>query len=150
MKKIIRVEVLRMKKKIVITSLLAVFMLLAISYATAVNTTTSETDAKESPLYGIRARRAISDKIKNIVENIKAKFLGDRLFFLPFRLLRDIPNAPMFFKPKSYEFEECTWYPSMCNGMLGCVSYYYPDLCTVYPGPDRYCATNKVCFDKGK
>jgi hypothetical protein len=73
-----------MKKKVVAISILAVLMIVAISYATAVNTT--NTEKKESPLYGLRTRRAITDKIGTILENIKTKFLGDRIFFLPYLL----------------------------------------------------------------
>ena len=36
---------------------------------------------KESPLYRIRTKNAIGDKI----QEVKTKFLGDRLFFLQFR-----------------------------------------------------------------
>jgi len=68
-------------------SVLAIFMLVAISYATAVNTNTINNDEKESPLYGIRTKRAITEKIGNIIESIKTKFLGDRIFFLPFNRL---------------------------------------------------------------
>jgi len=137
------IEVLKMKKKVVITSILAVFMLVAISYATAVSTKTSETDAKESPLYGLRTRRAISDKIVNIVENIKARFLGNRMFFLPFQLLN--APRPAFIWKIDTNFEECTMYPSMCNYPYNCVSEYYPDECTIYPGPDNRCYTNGFC-----
>jgi len=76
-----------MNKKILSVSILAIFMLVAISYATAVNTT--DVDNKESPLYGIRSKRAKGEKISNIIENIKIKFLGERIFFLPFQRLRD-------------------------------------------------------------
>ncbi len=37
-----------------------------------------------SLLIGIRTRRAIVEKLGKIIENIKTKFIGDRLFFLPF------------------------------------------------------------------
>jgi len=73
-----------MNEKILITGILIVFMLITISYATAVNTSTSVQN-KESPLWGVRTKRAISEKISNIIENIKTKFLGERIFFLPFR-----------------------------------------------------------------
>ena len=76
-----------MNKKILIGSILAVFMLVAISYATAVNNNTN-TEKKESPLYGIRTRRVISEKITNIVENIKTKFLRERIFFIPLQGIR--------------------------------------------------------------
>ena len=63
-------------------------MLVAISYATAINTTTNN-EKKESPLYRIRTRRAITEKIGNIIEKVKTKFLGDRIFFVPLQLLKE-------------------------------------------------------------
>jgi len=73
-----------MKRKILIVSILAVFMLVAVSFATAVNTEKTE-EKEESPLYNYRTNKAIQEKI----QNIKTKFFGDRLFFLPFQWLRD-------------------------------------------------------------
>ena len=75
-----------MNKKILVISILAVFMLLAISMASALNTTIS-VKRKESPLFGIRTRYAIGDRLKDIREQIKTKFIGDRVFFLPFKFL---------------------------------------------------------------
>ena len=73
-----------MNKKILSISILAIFLLVAISFASAVGTNTSDAEKKESPLYGIRTKRAIGEKIGNILENIKTKFLGERMFFLRF------------------------------------------------------------------
>jgi hypothetical protein len=75
-----------MNKKILIGSLLAVFMLVAISYATAVKTT--DVEKKESPLFSIRIKRAIGEKISAIIKDIKTKFLGERLNFIPTQWLR--------------------------------------------------------------
>ena len=61
-----------MNKKIIVISFLTVLILVTISYATAVKV--ANTDKKESPLYRLRTSQAISEKINNIVENIKAKF----------------------------------------------------------------------------
>ena len=72
-----------MKKKLLLGSILAVFMLVTISFASAINTTNTQTTKKESPLYKIRIGRAISEKISQIFENIKTSFLGERLFYLP-------------------------------------------------------------------
>ena len=80
-----------MNKKILVVSILAVFTLVAISFATAVSSNTVKTnDKKESPLYSIRTRRAIGERLGKIIDYIKTRFLGDRLFFLPFQWLRDI------------------------------------------------------------
>ena len=58
-------------------------MLLTISFASAINTNTTDFEQKESPLYKIRTKRAIGEKITNIVENFRTKFLGERIYFLP-------------------------------------------------------------------
>jgi hypothetical protein len=68
-----------MKEKIVIGCISLVFILVAISFATAVNSNTI-VDKKETPLFKIRTNRAIKEKL---IENIKTKYIGDRLFFLP-------------------------------------------------------------------
>ncbi len=76
-----------MNKKILVVSILTIFMLMAITFATAIQTT--NTQKKESPLYKIRTRLAIGERILTLKETIKAKFLGERLFFLPFQWLKD-------------------------------------------------------------
>jgi hypothetical protein len=77
-----------MKKKILIFSIITVFMLVAISFATAVNT--EKTTKKASPLFGIRTRRTIGrEKINEIKENIRSRFIGERVFFLPFQWLNN-------------------------------------------------------------
>jgi len=74
-----------MKKKIAIISFLAVLFLISVSMASAINTADIKKEKKESPLFGIRTNRAISEKI----QNIKTKFFGNKLFFLPFQLIRN-------------------------------------------------------------
>ena len=73
-------------KKILIISISAVLMLVTISFASAIDTNT-DVEKKESPLYKIRTRQAIREKIGKIIENIKTKFLGERIFFLPLQWL---------------------------------------------------------------
>ena len=77
-----------MNKKIPIISILAVFMLLFISFASAIDTNNANPEKKESPLYHIRTKIATADKISNIFEKIKTKFIGERLFFMPFQRLK--------------------------------------------------------------
>lgn len=88
-----------MDRKIFATSILVLFMLIAISVAPAISSnTTEQTDQKESPLFGIRTRRAIREKI---VDFVKARFIGERMFFLPFQWLKnreDLPERYMFQK----------------------------------------------------
>jgi hypothetical protein len=107
-----------MKKKLIIGSLLAVFMLVTISYATAVNNNTNA-ESKESPLFGIRTRRAVTEKITNIIENIKTKFLGERIFFLPYQWPRnsDLPNLyTEYGKFNTCDTFRC--FPLLCAGLV--------------------------------
>ncbi len=76
--------------KIFLISIITVLLLVTITFAAAINTT--NTDKRESPLFGIRTRLEIGDKIQNLKDNIKARFFGERLFFLPFHWLRDIDD----------------------------------------------------------
>ena len=71
-----------MKIKIMIVCFGAVFMLLAISYATAINN--SNVEAKESPLFTIRTKISLSQNIGKIFEKIKINFIGNRIFFQTF------------------------------------------------------------------
>jgi uncharacterized membrane protein len=67
-----------MKRKIIIGSILAAFLLMTISIVSVVGTTINN-EKKESPLYRIRTKRAITEKI----ENICANFLqGNRLLLI--------------------------------------------------------------------
>jgi len=77
-----------MKKKILALSILAVFMLVTVSLGTVGGSeSTRSTESKESPLYKIRNNKKVNERIGNILENIKTKFLGERTFFLPFTSL---------------------------------------------------------------
>lgn len=75
-----------MNKKILIFVVLATLMLVTITFATAIQTT--NTNKKESPLYKIRTKLAIGERI----QNLKTKFIGERIFFLPSLLLRNQPD----------------------------------------------------------
>ena len=72
-----------MNKQMFVVSIIAVFLLISISFSTAVSSTTDEN--KETPLYRIRTRRAIGEKLEKIGDYIKTKFIGTRLFFIPFQ-----------------------------------------------------------------
>jgi hypothetical protein len=111
-------DVYKMNKKILFGSFLAIIMIVAISFASAVETNTTDVEKKESPLYGLRTRRATTEKISNIINNIKAKFLGERMFFLPVRWARPLgSNIPILHETAKIETAEC---PS-CIGW--CVTY---------------------------
>jgi hypothetical protein len=88
-----------MNKKILIISFLAVIMMVTISYATAVNTTDIEN--KESPLYRIRIQNIVKENIGRIVENLKIKLVGERMFFLPLQRIIDPAMYSMYGKGKA-------------------------------------------------
>ena len=77
-----------MKKKMIVIGLLVVFMMLTISFSTAVSTNGANTSKKESPLYRLRTTRATREKINVIIDNIKTRFFGERMFFIPIPWLR--------------------------------------------------------------
>jgi hypothetical protein len=80
-----------MNRKISAISILAVFMLVAITFVTTVSSNTNTTVKKrESPLFGIRTKLAIGERLQNLRDGIKAKFVGDRVFFLPFEWLKNV------------------------------------------------------------
>ena len=88
-----------MKKKILITSILAVFMLLAITLVSAINTSTP-VKKKESPLFGIRNRNfypsigtysnSFSQGFRNTPTEILVKIQLEH--GLAFFLLDEVPN----------------------------------------------------------
>jgi len=90
-----------MNKKILIISILAVLMLITITFASAINTTTTNTKKRESPLFGIRTRLEIGEKIIQILKNIKTKFIDERIFFLPNLLFKNKGNGVLSTK---YEY----------------------------------------------
>ena len=97
-----------MKKKILVISFIAVFMLISISLVSAINANNSE-ETKESPLFRIRAENAIGQKIERIFEQIKSKFLGERIFFIPFLSNDIIPSWRYFLYQKEFTDQfQCT------------------------------------------
>ena len=62
-------------------------MLVTMSFVSVIGSSIEEKEAKESPLYKIRTKRSIGERIGSIIENIKTKFLGDRMFYFPFKLI---------------------------------------------------------------
>ena len=72
-------------KKIAFISIITVFMMITIAFASTVTSNTSKPVRKESPLFGIRARQAIREKIGNMMR----RFIGERVFFLPFQWLKN-------------------------------------------------------------
>ena len=68
-------------------SILAVFVLVSVSFISSAEVN-ADVEKKDSPLYRLRARQAISEKLDTIIENIKTRFIGERLFCLPIKLFR--------------------------------------------------------------
>jgi hypothetical protein len=87
-----------MNRKLLLISILAVLMMVTISYATAINIKTSEIATKGSPLYSIRTKKAIGEKISDIIDSVKTKFLGDRIFLIPLFQTAELENgrAPFY------------------------------------------------------
>jgi len=97
-----------MNKKIMIGSILAVLMLVAISFsaaAAAVSSQSNDVEKKKnvSPLFGIRTKGAIGEKISSF----KARFLDGRVF-LAFSFLK-------IFKIGSQGWTDTYPRPTACN-----------------------------------
>ena len=71
-----------MKKKIAMASILAVLMLITISFVSSADVNTN-IEKKESPLYKIRTKLAIGE----MIQEIRAKLFEGRIFFLPLQWL---------------------------------------------------------------
>jgi hypothetical protein len=64
-------------------SILTVLMLITISLTTTVSSNAPDVEKKESPLYRIRVRQTISERIGSIIEDINARFMSEnRIFFV--------------------------------------------------------------------
>ena len=109
-----------MNKKILIISIVAVFMLLALSFASTVSSNTSKPIRKESPLFGIRTRQAIKEKIGQVIENIKAKYIGERVFFLPFQSISLKQQNYQWTKDECETELKCTAGTPSCFDTYGC------------------------------
>ena len=105
-----------MKKKIFIVSFVVILMLVAISFASAINTNNPDIARKESPLFSIRTRRAINEKITDIIENIRTNLFGERIF----------PRLPILNPPfRNYDqtpstTSKCGYCRTIEPGKFGC------------------------------
>ena len=61
---------------------------------------------KESPLYQIRTKITISENIEEIVNKVHTRFLGDRIFFLPFVRIKYNPQYSDY-KAASCDYTMC-------------------------------------------
>ena len=95
-----------MNKKIVYVGFVAVLMLVTASFVSVVGTNLENNKAKESPLYKIRTTKRVGDKLGNILDSIRSKFLGERMFSSPFGYF--INRIPRLINNKwSYSAMEC-------------------------------------------
>ena len=132
-----------MSIKITIIGCILLFMLVAISLASAIEINT-DLEKKESPLYRIRTRNAIGEKLTNIIETIKTKFLGDRIFFIPY-LQNRYQHRGLFDKEWTDQIQ-CTFFGD------GTTCYPHDDhTCyecwTTGPTCDGHCPTKGPLFD---
>lgn len=129
-----------MNKKLLLISLLVVFTLVAISLTSVIGSNTVKpVEKKDSPLFGIRTRRATGDRL----ENIKTRFIGERVFFLPLTWLRNRDDRSVR-QQLQYKTPD-TEYDITCTHE-GCgVTVVTPILCTIYKqticGPTNNCDT---------
>jgi len=80
------------KKILAIGCICAVVLLVAISFASAISTNTVKpVERKDSPLFRIRVRKAIREKMGNLISS----FIGERVFFLPFQWLINSDGVPI-------------------------------------------------------
>ena len=76
-----------MNKKIMFFGILAVFIIVSISLASAY-TSSEKPVKKESPLFRLRTRQAINDKAEEIKDNIETNYINDKIFLIPYLLFR--------------------------------------------------------------
>jgi hypothetical protein len=100
-----------MNKKIMIISILAVFMLFAIMFASTVTSNTQKPPKKESPLFGIRTRWAIREKMGDFIR----RFVGERVFFLPFQLVKKVITNIIGYYNTCTDCSEFTCEHTHCN-----------------------------------
>lgn len=130
-----------MNKKLLLVSILAVLTLVAISFATVVSSNTTTTvKKKESPLFGIRTRLAIGERVQDLKDTIKARFIGGRVFFLPFQWLRnkDDLSVRQRLEDKTQDVY-CTQYGEWTCQQTICT----PILCTI--SDDTLCGGMETC-----
>jgi len=134
-----------MKKKILIFCIISIFMLITISYATAVNNSVKQ--KKVSPLFRFRS----SDAIKNKRETIKSRFIGNRIFYIPVKLKQITSYLGEVF----YSCTDCSGFTcretvcidGSCTDMMGCTVKTCDNPTSSYtcPGSGFTCNTFFCC-----
>ena len=85
-------------KRMVLFGVLAVGMLFTISFVSAIDSSSDNLEKKESPLFKIRIRQSIGQRIGEIISHLKLRFLQERIFFIPSEPLFDddfFPSIPL-------------------------------------------------------
>jgi len=121
-----------MNKKILTISILAIFMLVTISFATAINTNTTNTQKRETPLFKIRTKRAIGERI----ENIKIWFIRNRIFRIPilYTFYKYKSQNSLVSEGNTYCYTWCA--PSGVTCDMFCEKVLTESRCTVY---EKWC-----------
>ena len=76
-------------KRMILFSFLATAMLLTISFVSAIDSSSDNLEKKESPLFKIRIRQSIGQRIGEIIAHLKLRFFQERIFFIPSEPLFD-------------------------------------------------------------
>jgi len=108
-----------MNRRIILLSTMTVIMLIIIAFTSTVNSDNSKPIRKESPLFNIRTRKAIREKIKDI---IKTRFIGERVFFLPFRWLKILGSK--YNEKLNNWFLKTEGSDTICAGYTLCICTY--------------------------
>jgi len=77
-----------MKRKIVVGCIGAVLLLMLVGFTSVVAIRTTY-EIKESPLFGVRLKKAINDRIKEIKLNLESKFIVKRIFLFNMIPIKD-------------------------------------------------------------
>ena len=136
-----------MNKKLIVLIILTIFMLVIISFASAITTNKAPFNKKESPLFGIRLKRSIKEKAEDLIENIKTKFLGERVFFLPYLWLRNKNELPLRLRLQGKTDDD---HPTCdegetCYGWETC-DYRPTFVCPATECEDETCYGYETCF----
>ena len=112
-----------MNRKLYVMGIAVVFMLIAISFVSVVGSSGVKTvvGKKESPLYGIITEQAIGERLQGLKGNLKAKFVGERVFFLPFpwHKSKELPSVRGRLQLKTIGFTVCPF--CSINPLATCV-----------------------------
>ena len=104
-----------MNKKILCLCMVAVGIIALATITSAVGFQSIEKEKKESPLFRIRTNLAISQKLNEIKEKIKSKFIINKLNsnIMPDIIYEDFSLRNNLFIKHTYEYPFCSFVPCM-------------------------------------